>query len=570
VTGIYAAPLWLLPAAALTVAGRSVDQLLGWPSTAPLPGLGLLLILAGALLSAAALRENWIVRRASGSPDPSRPPLPEAGPYWFIRHPLDAGCHLALLGAAVLLRSITSLIAAGPLALLLWTGNALFLEERSLVRRYPRVYARYRADTGLLWPSIYAWSITVLLCYYRIFFGLRIHGARRVPRSGPFFLIGLHRTYMDPFLFSCGTPRKVHYLATSVLFRHPPIARYFRKLGCIPLVRSRADLRAISAALKILDDGGVAGLFPEGGLSWYGETACEPAVSKLLAKRRVPIVTAELAGGYTYYPRYTRRGKRHALRLQYRVYPAGSRTAQRLMQEMARRERLRDAELRAKGRPQQARGAEELVYVCPQCRTPFHCLGFPDGDIRCRACGARFKLLQGKGLDVPGKAPLTLPELERRCLQWTGRFEPNGLKIPGHLIARFTKKAGLDLRSAHRLRRRDRRGARPGWLVLQPDRVVAQFADGGRKGIRYEDLSSVLVEGNRKLELFYRSSDGKRGYLLFIPPQRYALFLQHFLRLRAFGNPYSRYRGSRRAALDEMIPGRNAGAVFPGLRRAVD
>jgi hypothetical protein len=59
----------------------------------------------------------------------------------------------------------------------------------------------------------------------------------------------------------------------------------------------------------------------------------------------------------------------------------------------------------------------------------------------------------------------------------------------------------------------------------------------------------VLVEGNRKLELSYRCSGGERGYLFFIPPQRYALFLQHFLRLKAFGNPYSRYRGSRRVDL---------------------
>ncbi len=544
--GIYAALLWLLPPAVLTAAGRSLDLLLGWQAIDPLPGLGLLLILAGALLSAAALRERWALRH------PGRPALPEAGPYWFIRHPIHAGCQLALLGAAVLLRSVAGLLAAGPLALLLWTGSALFLEERVLLRRYPLAYARYRANTGLLWPAIYAWSITGLLCYYRIFFDLHIYGVRSVPRSGPFFLIGLHRTYMDPFLFSCGTPRKVHYLATSVLFRHPPIAQYFRKLGCIPLVRSRTDLKAIIEALKTIDAGGVVGLFPEGARSWYGETACEPAVFKLLAKRRVPIVTVQLTGGYEYYPRYTRRVKRQALRLDYRVYPAGSRQAQQLVQGMVRRERRLDAELRRKGRAQSARGAEQLVYVCPSCATPFRCLGRREGTILCRACGARFTLLKGKGLAIPGQGALSLPELEKRCLRWTESFQARGQAIPGHLLLRSTTKNSLDLQSDHRLRRLDRRSARPGRLLLEPEGVVAQFADGRRKTIRHEELCSVLVEGNRKLELSYRTGNGEGGYLFFIPPQRYAVFLQHFLRRQAFGSPYSRYRGSRRVDVDEL------------------
>jgi 1-acyl-sn-glycerol-3-phosphate acyltransferase len=550
VLGIYAALLWLLPPAVLTAAGRSLDRLLGWQPTGPLPGLGLLLILAGALLSCAALRERWSLRR--GRPDPRWPPLPESGPYWVIRHPMHAGCQLALLGAAVLLRSVTSLLAAGPLALLLWTGSALFLEERALLRRYPLAYARYRAETGLLWPSMDVWSITVLLCYYRIFFGLHIYGARQVPRSGPFFLIGLHRTYMDPFLFWCGIRRKVHYLATSVLFRHPPIELYFRKMGCIPLVRSRTDLKAIIKALKTLDAGGVVGVFPEGARSWYGETACEPAVFKLLAKRRVPIVTVQLIGGYEYYPRYARKVRRQALRLEYRVYPAGSRPAQRLVQGMARRERRLDAELRREARAQSARGAEQLVYVCPSCATPFRCLGCRDGTIRCRACGARFTLLKGKGLAIPGQGALSLPELEKRCLQWTESFQARGQAIPGLLLLRSTKKTNLDLQSDHRLRRLDRRSARPGRLVLEPEGVAARLEDGERKQIRNEELCSVLVEGNRKLELSYRTGNGEGGYLFFVPPQRYAVFLQHFLRRQAFGSPYSRYRGSRRVDLDEL------------------
>ncbi len=75
--------------------------------------------------------------------------------------------------------------------------------------------------------------------------------------------------------------------------------------------------------------------------------------------------------------------------------------------------------------------------------------------------------------------------------------------------------------------------------------------------IAYGEITSVLVESNCKLELSYRRP-GLRGYVFFLPPLRYAVFLQHFLRLRAFANPYARYRGSGRVELPPARSGLKA------------
>ena len=189
-------------------------------------------------------------------------------------------------------------------------------------------------------------------------------------------------------------------------------------------------------------------MYPEGARSWYGESACEPAVFRLLEKPKVPILTAELHGNFEQQPRFSRR--------------------------------------RALVRPMPARDAEQLVYLCPQCQVPFGLQGHDDGRLVCSACGTGFVLLEGKGLSGP-QGISRLLELEKGNLAWTQAY-------------------------------------------------------------RYGEITSVLVESNCKLELFY-SSTGRDGYLFFLPPLRYAVFLQHFLRLRAFGNPYARYRGSGRAEL---------------------
>ena len=525
-----------LAGAGLLAGGLALDALVGFRPLPPVPGIAALAVLLGATVLFRATREL----AAAG---PGR--LVESGPYHVVRHPQSVGFQLVLLGAALALASPGCLLVCGPTAFLLWAAHARFIEEPALQRRFPRQYRRYRRGTGFFIPSIYFWSLRLIYLFYRLRCGLELRGLARVPRSGPFFLIALHRSYLDPYFMAFHLPRQVHYIATSVLFRHWLSGLYFKSLGCIPLVRSRADLRPIMTAFQLLDSGGAVGMFPEGARSWYGETACEPAVFKLLEKRRVPIVTAELEGAFEHQPRFFSRLRRSCIRVRYRVHPPQD--SLRLVRDLMRRERLWDARRRALGRPQPARTAEQLVYRCPHCGVPFRCRGYADGRLACAACGTSFTLLEGKGLRGPAGVR-SLPELEKQNLGWMRGFEPVGLRIAGQLVCRRTSKLETHLQGLRRLRLQDRRGLHPGALVLHAGGLVVD--NGLPSRIPYDAIESVLVESNNKLEFSYRTG-GEQGYVFFLPPLRYTLFLQHFLRLKAFANPYARYRGSNR---DEIRP----------------
>lgn len=523
---------WLLPRLALggglLAAGRGLDRWAGFRPFEAAPGLALLPILAGLPLCVLALREL----AAGGG-------LAECGPYLLVRHPLELGWQLTLLGAALFLGTPGSLLTAGPLALLLWVGRALLQEEPALRRRFGAGYERWRRDTGLLFPSMYVWSLLVVYIYYRLWCGLRVRGRELVPRRGPFFLVSLHRSYGDPFIVAHNVPRKVHFIATAVLFRRWLSRLYFKALGCIPLVRHRADLRPLVRSFRLLDSGGVVMLFPEGARSWCGESACEPAVFKLLERRRVPIVTAEIAGAFEHHPRFSRRLRPAPLRLTFRLHPPGSASARQLLAMLLRREQEVDRRRRTLARPLAARDAERMIYLCPDCALPFRLRGEDSGRLRCRACGREFTLLEGKGLRLPDGAVKTFPELEKAHVAWSAAYDPRGRRIAGRLVHRL---AGL-----RKLQRHGHRGLGPGALVLHSDHLVAEGAD--RVRIPYDRVDSVLVEGNSKLELTYRAEDGRPGFLRFASPGRYPLFLQHFLRLKAFANPYARYRGSSRREL---------------------
>ncbi len=504
-----------------------LDELAGFRRFPPAPGFAALTAALGALVLFRTAQEL-----AAAGPGK----LTESGPYQVMRHPLSAGFQLVLLGSALALGSPGCLLASGPLAFLLWAAHARFIEEPALLRRFTRQYQRYRRGTSFFIPSIYFWSLRLIYVFYRLWCGLELRGLARVPRSGPFFLIALHRNYMDPYFMAFRIGRQVNYIATAVLFRQWLTGLYFKSLGCIPLVRSRPDLRPIMTAFQLLDSGGAVGMYPEGARSWYGETACEPAVFKVLEKRRVPIVTVELYGTFEQQPRFSRRLRRSRLRIRYRVHPPGD--ARRLVQELLRGERLWDARRRFLARPQPARNAEQLVYRCPQCGVPFRCRGYDDGRLACAACGTIFTLLEGKGLRGPAGV-FSLPELEKQNLAWVQGLEPAGRRIAGELV---------DLEDGRR-QRAGVAGLRAGALVLETDGLLVEGGKTPAKRIAYGELTSVLVESNCKLEVSYRSA-GRQGSIVFLPPLRYTLFLQHFLRLRAFANPYARYRGSGRVELE--------------------
>jgi 1-acyl-sn-glycerol-3-phosphate acyltransferase len=511
--------------AGLLAAGQTLDGPAGFRRFAPQPGFTVLAAALGVILLLRAARE--LAAAGDGR-------LAESGPFQVIRHPMSAGLQLLLLGAALALGSPGGLLAGGPLGLLLWAAHARFLEEPALHRRFLGQYRRYARGTGFLIPSIYFWSLHLTYVFYRIWCGLRLHGLEQVPHSGPFFLIALHRNYMDPYFMAFHLPRRVHYIATAVLFRQWLGRLYFKGLGCIPLVRGRADLRPIMAAFRLLESGAAVGMYPEGARSWYGESACEPAVFRLLEKPGVPILTAELHGNFEQQPRFSRLLRRSRLHIRYRLHPPQN--AQGLLRDLLARERRWDARRRALVRPMPARDAEQLVYLCPQCQVPFGLRGRDDGRLVCSACGTGFVLLEGKGLSGP-QGISSLVELEKRNLAWARLYRPEGLRIAGRLV----------YRPGHWLRT-GAAALRAGVLALGPEGLSVEQAQGPARRIAYGEITSVLVESNCKLELFYRSA-GRDGCLFFLPPLRYAVFLQHFLRLRAFANPYARYRGSGRVEL---------------------
>lgn len=99
----------------------------------------------------------------------------------------------------------------------------------------------------------------------------RWEGREHLPRTGPFILAANHRTMLDPGYVSLGVPRRVVFVAKRKYYegRGPKgrvMAWFLRAIGQMPIdpASSTSAAPALDTARRLLRDGGVWAVFPEG------------------------------------------------------------------------------------------------------------------------------------------------------------------------------------------------------------------------------------------------------------------------------------------------------------------
>ncbi|TNC20806.1 lysophospholipid acyltransferase family protein [Amycolatopsis alkalitolerans] len=112
----------------------------------------------------------------------------------------------------------------------------------------------------------------------RLIYRPEVHGAEKVPRTGPVIFASNHRAAVDTFLIPVIAPRPVSFLAKAEYFtgrgpRSRVFAAFLRALNYVPVERGNAaaGMAALEAARKVLDEGGAFGIYPEGTRSLDGK-----------------------------------------------------------------------------------------------------------------------------------------------------------------------------------------------------------------------------------------------------------------------------------------------------------
>ena len=155
------------------------------------------------------------------------------------------------------------------------------------------------------------WFIKAVLApLLRLFFRPTAFGLENVPSEGAAILAGNHNSFLDNFMIPLVVPRRVTYLAKSDYFTGTGVkgrlqAFFFRSAGQIPIDRSggAASEAALRTGLRVLQEGGLLALYPEGtrspdGRLYRGKTG----VARMALEAGVPVIPVGLRGMFEIQP----------------------------------------------------------------------------------------------------------------------------------------------------------------------------------------------------------------------------------------------------------------------------
>lgn len=134
------------------------------------------------------------------------------------------------------------------------------------------------------------------LIIFKLFFRLKVTGQQNIPQDGPFIIVANHSSLLDPVILGVSIKPKIIFVAAAYLFKIRWLGYLLRKASSIPVQREN-DIKAIKQTLKILQQGGILGIFPEGGIDRHKNNLPVKAGAAYLAtKIGVPIVPIKIKG----------------------------------------------------------------------------------------------------------------------------------------------------------------------------------------------------------------------------------------------------------------------------------
>lgn len=141
------------------------------------------------------------------------------------------------------------------------------------------------------------WNLNAFYCVF--WHRLEVKTRPTLPVEGPAILISNHTCCIDHMLLQAATGRLLGFLIAKELYEFWFFRPFCRVGGCIPVRRDGNDVAAMRAALRVLGEGRVVPIFPEGRIlptSGRDLGEAKPGVAFIALRAGVPVIPAYVCG----------------------------------------------------------------------------------------------------------------------------------------------------------------------------------------------------------------------------------------------------------------------------------
>ncbi|WP_096156904.1 MULTISPECIES: lysophospholipid acyltransferase family protein [Bacillus] len=147
--------------------------------------------------------------------------------------------------------------------------------------------------------TFYSFVRGLVYTVFKPLYRIKIIGTENVPKEGGVLICSNHIHNFDPPVVGITSPRPIHFMAKAEIFDVPVLGKIVKGLNAFPVKRGMSDREALRTGLKVLKEGHVLGLFPEGTRSRTGEVGKGLAGAGFFALRtEAAVVPCAIIGPY--------------------------------------------------------------------------------------------------------------------------------------------------------------------------------------------------------------------------------------------------------------------------------
>lgn len=166
------------------------------------------------------------------------------------------------------------------------------------VIRRVRLKLGHKPERAEAFTPLYKLAHAVAAVLFSWLIPVRYHHEERGQMDAPYLLIANHDSMLDPLIVAWKCHRyHVRFLGKKELVKNPILRQMFRGLLMIPVDRHNMDMTALRACLRVLKEGHVLGIFPEGTRRHEGVMEhLESGVAMMALRSNVPLLPVYISG----------------------------------------------------------------------------------------------------------------------------------------------------------------------------------------------------------------------------------------------------------------------------------
>ena len=146
----------------------------------------------------------------------------------------------------------------------------------------------------------------VIRFFMRIIFRIKIVGIENVPTEGSCIICSNHKSYFDPPLMVVFNKRHINMIAKEELNKNPLLAWLMKTFDAFTVQRDGKDIETVKHSLKVLKNGGILGIFPEGTRNGIEKgVKVKNGAVQMAIKSGAPIIPAGIKGDYKLFRKVT-------------------------------------------------------------------------------------------------------------------------------------------------------------------------------------------------------------------------------------------------------------------------